>query len=76
MATTGTLDVNLTPYSQMTNNTALLGSAVTQGIADQGAVIGAVIGIVIAIGLLFGLVFFGLAKIMEVVRKTKGLKSA
>jgi hypothetical protein len=76
MATTGSLDVNLTPYSTMVNNTALVGAGVTQGIADQSAVIGAVIGIVIAIGLLFGLVFLGLSKIMEVVKKTKGLKSA
>jgi preprotein translocase subunit SecF len=76
MATTGTLDVNLTPYSNMTNNVATLGEQVTDGIADQGAVIGAVIGVIIAIGLLFGLVFFGLGKIMEVVRKTKGIKGA
>jgi len=74
MATTGSIDVNLTPYSNMINNTSSLGANVTQGVADQGQIIGLAIGLVIGLGLLFGLIMFVYGKLTGIVSATKGLK--
>jgi len=76
MATTGSVDVNLTNFGEMINNSTDLGSEVTGGVADQGDLIGLAIGLSIAIGLLFGVVILLLAFIMTLVKKTKGIKSA
>ena len=76
MATTGSLDVNLTPFGDMINNSSLLGAEVTGGVSDQGDLIGLAIGLSIAIGLLFGVVVLLLAFIVTLVKKTKGIKRA
>ena len=76
MATTGSLDVNLTPIGQMVNSSSSLGSNVIGGVADQGSLIGLAIGITIAIGLLFGVIFFVLGYIVKMIRETKAMKHA
>ena len=76
MATTGAVDVNLTPFGGMINNSSSLGANVTQGVADQGALIGLAIGLTIAIGLLFGVVFLMYKVITSLIGKTNGLKKA
>jgi hypothetical protein len=80
MAVTGSLDVNLTPYSQMTNNAALFGEGITKGITAQSDVIGQVLGIVMAVGALvlligvvFGVVWFVLAKGKSATSRIKGV---
>ena len=57
MATTGSVDVNLSKFGGMINNSSTLGAEVTGGIADQGALIGLAIGLSIALILLFGVIF-------------------
>jgi len=76
MATTGSVDVNLTPYGNMINNSSSLGANITSGVADQGSLIGLAIGLAIAIVLLFGVVFLMFGKIMQILKTTKALKSA
>jgi len=76
MATTGSVDVNLTPFGDMINNSTDLGANVTGGVADQGDLIGLAIGLSIAIGLLFGVVVLLLAFIVTLVKKTKNIKQA
>jgi len=76
MATTGNMDINVTPYGEMVNKSALLGSNVTDGVADQGSLIGLAIGIAIAIALLFGVVFLVLGYIVKLIKEVKGVKSA
>ena len=74
MATTGSVDVNLTKFGDMINNSTEIGAEVTGGVADQGDLIGLAIGLSIAIGLLFGVVVLLLAFIVTLVKKTKGMK--
>ena len=76
MATTGSVDVNLTPFGNMINNSTELGSEVTGGVADQGALIGLAIGLAIAVGLLFGLIVIMLGFIVTLIQKVKGVKRA
>jgi len=76
MATTGSLDVNLTNFGEMINNSSDLGAEVTGGVADQGDLIGLAIGLSIAIGLLFGVVILLLGFIVTLIKKTKGVKKA
>ena len=76
MATTGSLDVNLTNFGEMINNSSDLGAEVTGGVADQGDLIGLAIGLSIAIGLLFGVVILLLGFIVTLIKKTKGVKQA
>ena len=76
MATTGSVDVNLTKFGGMINNSSELGADVTGGVADQGDLIGLAIGLSIAIGLLFGVVLLMLGIIVTLIGKTKGLKKA
>lgn len=73
MAVSGTLDINLTPYGAMVNNTANFGSGVTQGIADQGALVGQVWGAVIAIGSILGLIGLAFLLLSHVANKAKGV---
>ena len=54
MATTGSVDINLTPIGNIVNNTTDVGAEVTEGISDQGDLIGLAIGITIAILMLVG----------------------
>ena len=76
MATTGSVDVNLTNFGEMVNNSASIGAGVTSGVADQGDLIGLAIGLSIAIGLLFGVIVLLLGFIVTLIRKTKGIKNA
>ena len=76
MGTTGSVDVNLTPYGYMVSNSADIGAKVITGVRDQGDLIGLAIGLTIAIGLLFGVVILLLGLIVVLIRKTKGLKHA
>ena len=76
MATTGSVIVDLNNFGDMVNNSALLGNQVTEGVANQGALIGLAIGLAIAVGLLFGLVIIMLAFIVTLIQKVKGVKRA
>ena len=76
MATTGSVDVNLDNFGGMINNSSSLGASVTEGVANQGALIGLAIGLAIAVGLLFGLVIIMLAFIVTLIQKVKGVKRA
>ena len=76
MATTGSVDVNLTKFGGMINNSSELGADVTGGVADQGDLIGLAIGLSIAIGLLFGVVLLMLGIIVTLIKKTKSMKKA
>ena len=57
MATTGSVDVNLSTIGNTVNNSTYLGEQVTAGIANQGDLIGMAVGLFIALGLIFGVVF-------------------
>ena len=56
MATTGSVDVNLTPIGNILNNTTETGASVTSGISDQGDLMGTAVGITIAVLLFVGLI--------------------
>jgi len=70
---TGTLDLNITRYSNMADQGARLGEGVITGVADQGVIIGQVYGIVMAVGALLVLIgaIFGI--ILFVLIKSKGV---
>lgn len=74
MATTGSVDVNLTSISNTINNGTALGHYVLAGIAAQGSLIGTAIGITLAVGLLFGIVFLVVGVIPKLIAKVKGLR--
>lgn len=76
MATTGSLDVNMTPFGNMINNSSELGASVTGGVSDQGNLIGTAIGIAIAVGLLFGVILLVLGYIVKLIKGVKGVKHA
>ena len=76
MATTGSVDVNLTAISNTINNSTTLGHLVVQGVADQGDLIGLAIGLAIAIGLLIGLIFLVISIIPRLIAKVKGIRRA
>lgn len=76
MATSGTIDVNLTAFGESINSGTGLASAVVGGVRDQGTLIGLAIGLTIAIGLLFGLIFLVLSVVPKLIGKMKGLKRA
>lgn len=76
MATTGTVDINMTSFGQTINHSTELAQSVTGGVADQGGLIGLAIGLAIAIGLLIGLIFLVLGVIPRLLAKVKDLKRA
>jgi len=76
MATTGSVDVNLTTFGASVNSGTLLASNVIGGVKDQGDLIGLAIGIALAVGLLFGIVFLVLGVVPRLVGKLRGLRSA
>jgi len=76
MATTGSVDVNLTAIGNTINNSTTLGHLVVQGVADQGDLIGLAIGLAIAIGLLIGLIFLVISIIPRLIAKVKGIRRA
>ena len=76
MATTGTIDVNLTAIGGTVNASTGLGAEVIEGVKDQGEIIGLAIGLSIGIGLLIGLVFLVIALIPALIKKVKAFKKA
>ena len=76
MATTGSVDVNLTPFGNSINNASELGANVIGGVKDQGDLIGLAIGINIAVTLLFGVVILLLVLVVVLIRKTKNIKGS
>lgn len=76
MATSGSVDVNLTGISNSVNNATTLGHMVLAGVEDQGSLIGLAIGLAIAIGLLFGLIFLVIGIIPKLLVKLKGIRRA
>jgi len=74
MATSGSVDVNLTAISNTVNNSTELGFLVLEGVQNQGDLIGLAIGLVIAIGLLFGLIFLVIGVIPKLLAKVKGIR--
>jgi len=76
MATTGSIDVNLTAFGGTVNAATELGSDVVGGVKDQGELIGLAIGLSIAIGLLIALIFLVISIIPRLLAAVKGLKRA
>ena len=74
MATSGSVDVNLTLISETLDASFVLGENVIGGIRDQGGLIGLAIGLVIAIGLLFGLIFLVIGVIPKLLSKVKSIR--
>ena len=76
MATTGSVDVNLTAFGSTVNAATGLAADVVGGVKDQGEIIGLAIGLAIGIGLLIGLIFLILSMIPRLLAAVKGLKRA
>lgn len=76
MATTGTVDINLTAFGSTVNASTELAADVVGGVKDQGELIGLAIGLSIAIGLLIGLIFLVISIIPRLIAAVKGLKRA
>ena len=76
MATTGSVDVNLTAIGNTINNSTALGNYVMAGVRDQGDLIGLAIGLAIAIGLLISLIFLVISIIPRLIAKVKGIRRA
>jgi hypothetical protein len=76
MATTGSVDVNLTNFGSMVNASSDLGAKVVTGVADQGALIGLALGLGLALIFLFGIIVYMLRQITNLIRETKGIKKA
>ena len=76
MATTGSIDVNLTAFGETVNASTSLASDVMGGVKDQGEIIGLAIGLAIALGLLIGLIFLVISVIPRLIGSVKGLKKA
>lgn len=76
MATTGSIDVNLTAFGATVNASTGLAADVVGGVADQGELIGLAIGLTIAIGSLIGLIFLVISIIPRLIATVKGFKRA
>lgn len=76
MGTTGSLDVNLTPFSHALDHGMTTAAVVTDGIEAQGQTIGIALGITIAVGLLVLLLFAVLAIIPRLISRVKGIRRA
>ena len=76
MATTGSVDVNLTAIGNTVNNSTTLGHLVMAGVQDQGDLIGLAIGLAIAIGMLIALIFLVISIIPKLIGKVKGIRNA
>ena len=76
MATTGSVDVNMTPIGNSINSSTGLASAVIGGVKDQGDLIGLAIGLFIAVGLLVVLIMYVLGVPAKLIAKVKGLRGA
>lgn len=74
MATTGTVDVNLSHFGDTINHATTLVDFVLEGVKEQGSLIGLAIGLVIAIGLLFALIFLVLSVVPKLLSKMKGIR--
>ena len=73
-STTGSVDINLTPYGATVNSAAQLAENVTSGITTQGTLIGTVLGIIVALGFLIGLVGLVLSLLFIILFKINELK--
>ena len=76
MATTGSIDVNLTSFGGTVNAATGLAADVVGGVKDQGELIGLAVGLSIAIGLLIALIFLVISIIPRLLAAVKGLKRA
>lgn len=76
MATTGSVDINLTAFGGTINESTWLAADVVGGVRDQGVLIGLAIGLTVAIGLLIALIFLVLSIIPRLIATVKGLKRA
>ena len=76
MATTGSVDVNLTAFGGTVNASTELASDVMGGVKDQGELIGLAVGLSIAIGLLIALIFLVISIIPRLIGAVKGFKKA
>jgi len=74
LATTGSIDVNLTPISNTINNSTQMASEVTGGIADESDDIGTAIGITISILFYIGLIVVVLGIIFLIFNWVKSIK--
>lgn len=74
MATTGSIDVNLTAFGSTINASTGLASDVVGGVADQGELIGLAIGLTISIGLLIGLIFLVIGVIPRLLKAVKNIR--
>ena len=76
MATSGSVDVNLSEIGRIVNNSTTLGDFVIRGVKDQGEIIGLAIGLAIGIGLLIGLVFLVIGLLPRLIKAVKKFKTA
>jgi len=76
MATTGDININLTPYGDTVNSAATLAENVTAGIQTQGTLIGTVMGIIIALTFLIGLIALVFSFLFLIFRKINELRGA
>ena len=74
MATSGSIDVNLTPISNTINNSTNMASEVTGGIADESDDIGTAIGITISVMFYIGLIVVVLGIIFLIFNWVKSIK--
>lgn len=72
---TGTaMDLNLSKFGAILNQSTRLADSVTAGVAEQGGLVGLAIGLAIALGLLIGLIFLVITVIPRLIGKIKGIK--
>ena len=74
MATSGSIDVNLGNISDTINNSTLMGSNITGGIADESDDIGTAIGITISVLFYIGLIVVVLGIIFLIFNWVKSIK--
>ena len=74
MVTSGSIDVNLDNISDTVNNSTLMASNVTSGIADESDDIGTAIGITISVLFYIGLIVVVLGIIFLIFNWVKSIK--
>jgi len=74
ITTGGDVNVSLTNFQTMINNSTTLADLVMGGVADQGELIGLAIGILLAVTLLFGLVFSIINAAPRIIESVKRIK--
>ena len=75
MATTGSIDVNLTKISNIVNNSTETGAGITEGIADESDDMGEALGVTLTVLFYIFLVVVVLGIIFLILRWVKNVRS-